>query len=170
MSRPWRPWSRPDQRWSPPLCAELVVRAIRALKDWDNLGPVARTEKAQTTARRRDSATGADRFMPVDWKQACVRPWKDCAHLAKDTQTPEAGYAIGRGLCRVLVELGDHATAEKSIQRALKQQWSSTLVRQYGLLKVDDIPRQLAQAEGWLTGHPRRLAIALVPGPFIGPR
>jgi HemY protein len=54
-----------------------------------------------------------------------------------------------------LIDLGDHDTAEKTIQRALKREWSSTLVRQYGLLRVDDIPRQLAKAEAWLTAHPQ---------------
>ncbi|MEH6634294.1 MAG: heme biosynthesis HemY N-terminal domain-containing protein [Halioglobus sp.] len=45
------------------------------------------------------------------------------------------------------------AAAEKTILRALKQQWDSHLVRQYGFVQSDDIPRQLARAESWLAAH-----------------
>ena len=48
----------------------------------------------------------------------------------------------------------DHASAEKSIQRALKKAWDSQLVRQFGLLDTGNAARQLTQAEGWLQEHP----------------
>jgi HemY protein len=53
----------------------------------------------------------------------------------------------------MLLEQDDHAAAEKVILRALKQQWDAGLVRQYGYVEGDNVPRQLAQAESWLTDH-----------------
>ena len=55
---------------------------------------------------------------------------------------------------RQLIALDDHATADKTIQRGLKQQWSTPLVRQYAMVQCDDTARQLARAEGWLSAHP----------------
>ena len=53
----------------------------------------------------------------------------------------------------LLLGQGAHAAAEKVILRALKQQWDSALVRQYGYVEADNVPRQLAQAERWLVAH-----------------
>ena len=57
------------------------------------------------------------------------------------------------GYVRMLSELGDPALAEKMILRALKQQWDSKLVRQYGLVESDNVSRQLTRAESWLADH-----------------
>jgi len=54
---------------------------------------------------------------------------------------------------RLLIAQGGHASAEKVILRALKQQWDSSLVREYGYVESDNPPRQLAQAESWLAQH-----------------
>jgi HemY protein len=54
----------------------------------------------------------------------------------------------------LLLRDGDNAAAEKVILRGLKQQWDENLVRQYGLVESANIPRQLAQAESWLSAHP----------------
>ena len=53
----------------------------------------------------------------------------------------------------MLLEQDDHVAAEKVILRALKQQWDTGLVRQYGYVEGDNVPRQLAQAESWQTDH-----------------
>ncbi|MCK5885606.1 MAG: heme biosynthesis protein HemY, partial [Alcanivorax sp.] len=57
------------------------------------------------------------------------------------------------GYVRMLGELGDPALAEKTILRALKHQWDSKLVRQYGLVESDNVSRQLTRAESWLADH-----------------
>jgi HemY protein len=59
-----------------------------------------------------------------------------------------------QGYVRMLVDQGDHGAAEKLILRALKHQWDASLVRQYGYVQSDNVPRQLARAEAWLSGHP----------------
>ena len=58
------------------------------------------------------------------------------------------------GYVRMLVDQGDHGAAEKLILRALKHQWDASLVRQYGYVQSDNVPRQLARAESWLAAHP----------------
>lgn len=55
----------------------------------------------------------------------------------------------------LLIREGDHAGADKVIQRALKQDWDSDLARLYGYVELDNPGRQLAQAESWLVEHPR---------------
>jgi HemY protein len=55
---------------------------------------------------------------------------------------------------RMLVDQGDHGAAEKLILRAIKHQWNADLVRQYGCVQSDNVPRQLARAEAWLSDHP----------------
>lgn len=55
----------------------------------------------------------------------------------------------------LLIREGDHAGADKLIQRALKQDWDSDLARLYGYVELDNPGRQLAQAESWLVEHPR---------------
>lgn len=54
-----------------------------------------------------------------------------------------------------LVKLEHHADAEKIILRELKQRWDPQLVRLYGYVQSDNIPRQLARAESWLAAHPQ---------------
>ena len=58
-----------------------------------------------------------------------------------------------QGYVAMLIEQGADAEAEKVIKRGLKHKWSSELVRQYGYVESDNIPRQLAQAESWLADH-----------------
>ena len=72
---------------------------------------------------------------------------KTPAELKQDPQMLQA-------YVRMLVDQGDHGAAEKLILRAIKQKWNADLVRQYGYVQSDNVPRQLARAEAWLSGHP----------------
>ena len=54
----------------------------------------------------------------------------------------------------LLLRAGDHAAAEKLLQRSLKHHWDARLVRLYGLVESTNVPAQLAQAESWLAAHP----------------
>lgn len=64
----------------------------------------------------------------------------------------------------LLLRAGDHATAEKTILRALKQQWYPSLVRQFGYVEKSDAAKQLAQAESWLSAHPEDTELLLCLG------
>ncbi|NCF16903.1 MAG: heme biosynthesis protein HemY [Haliea sp.] len=54
----------------------------------------------------------------------------------------------------LLLRGGDHAAAEKLLQRSLKQHWDARLVRLYGLVESANVPAQLTHAESWLAAHP----------------
>ena len=54
----------------------------------------------------------------------------------------------------LLVMLGGHTLAEKTILRTLKHGWDARLVRIYGYVESENVRRQLAHAEGWLAEHP----------------
>jgi HemY protein len=62
--------------------------------------------------------------------------------------------AMIRRFAGLLVDMGGHALAEKTILRSLKHGWDPELVRIYGYLQSDDVRRQLSRAESWLTAHP----------------
>jgi len=62
--------------------------------------------------------------------------------------------AMIRRFAGLLVEMGGHALAEKTILRSLKHRWDPELVRIYGYLQSDNVRRQLYQAESWLAAHP----------------
>jgi HemY protein len=64
----------------------------------------------------------------------------------------------------MLIEQGDHGSAEKVTLRALKQNWDSGLVRLYGLVEGANAARQLSQAEAWLTNHNRDPMLMLTLG------
>ncbi len=64
----------------------------------------------------------------------------------------------------LLIREGDHAAADKIIQRALKQDWNSELARLYGYVELDNPGRQLAQAETWLAAYPRDPQLLLTLG------
>ncbi len=63
--------------------------------------------------------------------------------------------AMIRRFTALLVATGGNALAEKTILRELKHSWDPELVRVYGLVQSDNLRRQLARAEGWLTEHPQ---------------
>jgi len=138
-----------------PYVAQLLCQIYQGLKDWDKLlgllpelrkykllgaEEIQQLEQQVYSSRLEQGASDLEKLRSI-WQ-------KTPRLLQQNTQLVEV-------YVERLVELGDHDTAEKTIQRTLKREWSSILVRQYGLLKVDDIPRQLAKAEGWLTGHPQ---------------
>ena len=63
-----------------------------------------------------------------------------------------------------LLSLGDHDTAESLLERTLKHEWDTSLVRQYGYVHSSDVQRQLARAESWLTAHPEDAQLLLCLG------
>ena len=52
-----------------------------------------------------------------------------------------------------LIKMGDSAGAQKTIERALKRQWDSSMVRQYGFLDGENVSARLSRAERWLSNH-----------------
>jgi len=54
---------------------------------------------------------------------------------------------------KCLLQLEQHETAEKILREAIKRDWQAPLVVLYGKTKANDLNKQLATAESWLTGR-----------------
>ena len=63
-----------------------------------------------------------------------------------------------------LIELGEHARAEKLLRDALRRQWHDRLVALYGRLETKEAQKTLATAEGWLKGRENNAALLLALG------
>jgi len=127
-----------------PYVLGLLQQIYYGLKDWDKLADLLPQLKkynllAGDELRQLEREVYGHRLGRGAWQ-------KMPADLKQD---PEMLH----GYVRMLSELGDHALAEKTILRALKHQWDSNLVRQYGYVESGNAPRQLARAESWLTAH-----------------
>jgi HemY protein len=142
-----------------PQVLELLRDAYSGLQDWgklagllpdlkkhkllegDALRQLEREVYGQLLAQ---CVTGGDGQDPDSLRSA----WQKMpADLKQDAQ-------MLQGYVRMLIDRGDHGAAEKLVLRGLKQQWDASLVRLYGCVRSDNVPRQLARAESWLTAHP----------------
>ena len=153
-----------------PYVLSILRQAYEGLKDWDKLLELLpqlqkhklltheEFEQLQREVHLKRLAQGnADaQQLRANWQQLPK-------HLQRDATMVEA-YA------RNLIRLGDQDAAEDALLYALKQEWSTTLVRQYGYVHSVNATRQLARAESWLIGASRRSPAVAVPGPFVGPR
>lgn len=139
-----------------PYVLDLLHRAYYGLKDWQQLAQLlpelrkyhvlddqtlARLERETYVALLRAGARAGDGgdALRVAWHQMP-------GHLKQDE-------AVLAEYVALLVANGYDAAAEKVINRALKQQWDSRLVRQYGYLQSEQPAAQLAHAESWLSTH-----------------
>jgi HemY protein len=147
-----------------PHVLTLLSQAYQGLEDWDKLAellPQLQKHKLPSTAefQRLEQQVYQSRLQSSAPDQALLRAlWQKVPkHLQRDASMIE--LYVGK-----LVAAGDHATADKMIQRSLKQGWSESLVRQYGFLQCDDTSRQLARAENWLSAHPENAELLLCLG------
>ena len=147
----------------------LLHQAYYGLRDWDQLGallPELKKHKVlpddalqqlerEVHAQLLQQSAAGDNGAALD--NLHTRWQKMPARLKQDPQ-------MLRGYVGMLIAADAHASAEKVILRALKQQWDSALVRQYGYVQSDNVPRQLARAESWLTEHPEDAQLLLCLG------
>lgn len=141
-----------------PYVLDLLHRAYYGLHDWPELikllpelvkykvlpaNALQELEREVYKGQLKASAGGSAESVADQLRQAWQRlP----AHLKQDP-------AFLQDYVSLLVGSGQATAAEKVIVRALRQQWDSALVRQYGLIAGDEPARQLAQAETWLSSH-----------------
>lgn len=141
-----------------PYVLDLLHRAYYGLKDWPELikllpelkkykvlSPEAVEElEREVYSGQLAASTGADDdAAPEHLRQV----WQKMPANLKQDPTMLRNYAA------MLVDSGQSATAEKAILRALKQNWDSALVRQYGLISSEQPAKQLTLAEAWLPAH-----------------
>jgi HemY protein len=141
-----------------PQALELHYRACYGLRDWEGLGallpelkkhkvldaePLGRLQREVHMGLLRGSIAAGD--SPAEGLRTA---WQRVpADLKHDSQLLNCYVGL-------LLECNEDAAAEKIILRALKRQWDSGLVRQFGLLEGDSPARQLQEAEAWLPAHP----------------
>jgi len=137
-----------------PYVLILLRQAYEGLNDWDKLLellPQLQKHKLLTSEEfaqlqrqfqlNRVVRSNSDlQLLRAGWQQVPK-------HLQRDA-TLVAAY-VGN-----LIKLGDQEEAEDALLYALKQEWSTTLVRQYGYVHSVNATRQLARAESWLIAHP----------------
>ncbi len=147
-----------------PYVLNLLREAYQGLNDWDKmleLLPQLQKYKLLTTGefeqlqrqvhlKRIVHSSGDPGQLRTNWQGVPKQ-------LQRDAALVEA-YVHG------LIKLGDHDAAEDALLRALKQEWSATLVRQYGYVHSVNATGQLARAESWLTTHPEEPQLLLCLG------
>lgn len=87
-----------------------------------------------------------------------------CDAWHKMPEAVRADAAMIRRYAALLVPLGGHAFAEKTVLRALKRGWDPELVGIFGYIQSDNAGRQLTRAESWLTDHPQDAQLFLCLG------
>ena len=147
-----------------PHVLTLLSRAYQGLEDWDKLAellPQLQKHKLPSTAefqklerqvhrnRLKRAGTSAQQLHAL-W-QSLPR------YLQRDPEV--VALYVGK-----LIAAGDHESADKLIQRTLKQAWSDSLVRQYGYVHGGNAARQLTRAESWLAAHPESAELLLCLG------
>lgn len=147
-----------------PHVLSLLSRAYQGLEDWDKLAELLphlqkhklpSTEEFQNLERQvhrhrlERVGLGAEQ-LNATW-QTLPR------YLQRDLRMIEL-------YVEKLVAAGEYEQSDKLIQRTLKNDWSTSLVRQYGLIRGADASRQLARAEGWLAAHPEDAELLLCLG------
>lgn len=141
-----------------PYVLDLLHRAYYGLRDWPELiallpelkkykvlspGALVDLEREVHTGQLAASVAHSDEAGGDQLRQA----WQKMPVSLKQDSTVLRNYVA------MLVESGQSDAAEKVILKALKNQWDSALVRQYGLISSEQPAKQLAQAENWLPAH-----------------
>jgi len=137
-----------------PYVLSLLRQAYQGLNDWDKLlDLLPQLQKHQLLSHedfeQLQRQVHHNRLVQnhCDLQQLRASWHKVPKHLQRDAAMV-AVYASN------LTKLGDQEAAEDALLHALKQEWSTTLVRQYGYVHSVNATGQLARAESWLIAHP----------------
>lgn len=95
---------------------------------------------------------------PEDAQQALSQCWQTVPSKLRNEPLLVRAYADG------LTRLGAQEKAEELLHAALKRQFDDRLVERYGRVRGREPSRQLANAEGWLKGHPENAELLLALG------
>ena len=152
-----------------PAVPDLLRQAYVGLGDWSGLAELLPVLK-KSDALPGDELLQMEREVHVHLLQE-VAGSVDAAAAGKlraswqkmpaELKLDEAMIAL---YVSMLVKLEHDGEAEKIILRELKKRWDPQLVRLYGYVKSDNIPRQLARAESWLSAHPQDAQLLLCLG------
>lgn len=153
---------------------KLQSAAYLKLKDWvhlKNLLPELRKKKAMSTKelktleRKITASFLTDKIQSLsnttDKEEAYAelqRFWKDLPYNMQADPRMVIHYV------NFLRQIDQEAQAERVIRHFLKEQWVDRLVYLYGVIKGDDLARQLLEAERWLQDRPHSAVLMLTLG------
>ncbi len=156
-----------------PVVLELLKQSYLRLRDWQALQkmlPDLRRQKTYTAADIetiereiylvlvKDSGEQARRMAEDQRLKHLQEAWQSVpAHMRKQADMV-ATYTLQ------LQSNNADAQAEALLRRTLIKRWDETLVRFYGLVKGEDIQKQLLTAESWLQESPGSAALMLTLG------
>jgi HemY protein len=147
-----------------PYVLSLLRQAYEGLNDWDKLLELlpqlqkhkllttGEFEQLQRQVHHKRMAQGSTDL------QRLRASWQTVPKQLQRDATTVAAYVDN------LIKLGDQDAAEDALLHALRQEWSATLVRQYGYVHSVNATRQLARAESWLIAHPEDAQLLLCLG------
>jgi len=143
---------------------KLLARLYAELEDWDRLAellPELRRRRVLPAERldalERAAALGRLSRDGTDLERLSAT-WESLTRRTRDD--PEVVHAYAQLLTRA----GGHAAAERRLRQVLGRQWDESLVRDYGLVQLEDAARQLDHAESWLHEHGRSPMLLLTLG------
>jgi len=135
-----------------PYVLDLLRRVYQGLEDWKGLADLLPELKKYKVLEEADLQTLETTVHSQLFQSAlnsatledANKAWSSLPADLKKTSALQQQYVMS------LINLKEHDAAEKFIQRSLKQEWDSTLVRLYGFVEGSNKSKQLAQAEKWL--------------------
>tara|TARA_R110002110_G_C13470513_1_gene720843 strand:- start:84932 stop:86191 length:1260 start_codon:yes stop_codon:yes gene_type:complete len=153
-----------------PRVLSLMHQACLGLQDWSalrdllpdlkkhNILPPAQLEQLEVAVHTRlleQSVSGGDE---AERQQSLRSAWQTMPAALRQSPVMLVRYV------QLLRQQNEHSIAEKLLLKSIRQQWDSSLVRQYGLVEGVSAPRQLTEAESWLPAHPQDAELLLCLG------
>jgi HemY protein len=146
-----------------PRCLALQAAVLERLGDWSGL------EALLAQLRSRKALTGeALQALEIRIAQAALGRAEDAAALENAWQGLKRDLrrdpALLESYAQAALRLGAADAAERVLRRALRSEWSPSLVAAYGRLDTGDPAAQLAAAEEWLRQRPEDAELLLACG------
>lgn len=135
-----------------PYVLDLLRKVYEGLNDWKGLAellPELKKYKVleETELQTLEATVHSQLFqsvLPAANLEDTNKAWGNLPSDMKKSPELQQRYVTA------LIGMKEHDSAEKFIQRSLKQDWDSSLVRLYGFIEGSNSSKQLAQAERWL--------------------
>ncbi len=153
---------------SHPVALKLLAETYEGLDDWSHL------RKLLPDLRRAD-VMGSQQLRDLERKvyvalleEAGASAGNSSAELEKTWKLLPKNLASDADMeslyAGLLVQAGAHQQAEKFLRKSLKKSWDDKLVHWYGLVRSDDLARQLQTAEDWHKERPNSAELLLCMG------
>lgn len=150
-----------------PSVLKMLAQVYVHLEDWENLRATLPEIKKHKLFPKEDYLKLAQacyegliktqsRTAPATLQlQQLKQAWSEVPRAAR--QNPPLLHAY----CERLVDLGAEHEAETTITSFLKKDWDERLVRLYGMVKGEDLEKQMLLAESWLQERPNNAMLLL---------